>query len=71
MPKRSKDICIYKGSIRDKSPPVSAVIDNYREVQVLLRIKVSLGFGDVNSMQAFNMYFSDSLLCCVDQRFIV
>ena len=28
--------------------------------QVLLRMKVSLGFGDVKCMQVFNVYFSDS-----------
>ena len=37
----------------------------------MLRVKVSLGYGDVKCMQAFNMYILNSFLCCVDQRFIV
>ena len=36
-----------EGRIRDKAPPVSGVIDIYRELQVLRRMKVLLGFDDV------------------------
>ena len=30
--REKREICIYKGWIRDKAPPVSAVIDIHREL---------------------------------------
>ena len=64
-------LCIYKGWIRNKAPPVSVMIDIHRELQLLLRMKVSLDFGDFKCIQAFNVYFLDSFLCCGNQGYIM
>ena len=63
--------CIYTGLVRDNDPSVSSVIDIHRELQALLRMKMSLGFGDVKNMQTFNMYFSDCFCVLSIRHFFV